>query len=111
MLMVALYHGSVGICLAALDHLAAGVAEDLKHPVFAALVGEGTDLHALEGNDALGAGLGSVLEVVETFVVEDKPTSLPALPAAALNKNLLVSMEYSVNFENCLMLSNSWQLH
>ena len=108
--MVVLYHGSVGICLAALDHLAARVAEDFKDPVFAAFVGEGTDLDTLKGNDALGAGLSSVLEVVETFVVENEPTSLPALPAAALNKNMLVSIEYSVNFENHLMIFNSWQL-
>ena len=84
MLVVALYDGTVGIGLAALHHLAARVGEDLEDPVLPVLVGQGTHLHPLEGNDPLRSVLCRVLEVVEAAVVQNEPTSLPVLPVTAL---------------------------
>ena len=74
----------MGISLAPFHHLAAGIAEDLKDPVLPVLVGQGSHLHPLEGDDALGRVLGGVLEVVQATVVQDEPASLPVLPVAAL---------------------------
>ena len=89
LLVVALHHGPVGVSFAPLDHLASRVAEYLKHPVLAILVWQRSHLDALQGDDALGAVLSSVLEVVEATVVQDEPATLPALPAAALRRQRL----------------------
>ena len=80
----------MGISLASFHHLAAGIAEDLKDPVLPVLVGQGSHLHPLEGDDALGGVLGGVLEVVEATVVEDKPASLPILPVSALQGSMFI---------------------
>ena len=86
MLVVALYDGTVGIGLAALHHLAARVGEDLEDPVLPVLVGQGTHLHPLEGDDPLRGVLCRVLEVVQAAVVQNEPTSLPVLPVTALQR-------------------------
>ena len=86
MLVVALYDGTVGIGLAALHHLAARVGEDLEDPVLPVLVGQGTHLHPLEGDDSLWGVLCRVLEVVQAAVVQNEPTSLPVLPVTALQR-------------------------
>lgn len=84
--MVALHHGPIGISLTSLHSFTSRVAEDLKHPILAIPVRQGAHFDALQGDDALGAGLCCVLEVVETPVVEDKPASLPILPATSLHR-------------------------
>ena len=86
MLVVALYDGTVGIGLAALHHLAARVGEDLEDPVLPVLVGQGTHLDPLEGDDPLRSVLCRVLEVVQAAVVQNEPTSLPVLPVTALQR-------------------------
>ena len=86
MLVVALYDGTVGIGLAAFHHLAARVGEDLEDPVLPVLVGQGTHLHPLEGDDSLRSVLSRVLEVVQAAVVQNEPTSLPVLPVTALQR-------------------------
>ena len=86
MLVVALYDGTVGIGLAALHHLAARVGEDLEDPILPVLVGQGTHLHPLEGDDPLRGVLCRVLEVVQAAVVQNEPTSLPVLPVTALQR-------------------------
>ena len=86
MLVVALYDGTVGISLAAFHHLAARVGEDLEDPVLPVLVGQGTHLDPLEGDDPLRSVLCRVLEVVQAAVVQNEPTSLPVLPVTALQR-------------------------
>ena len=86
MLVVALYDGAVGIGLAAFHHLAARVGEDLEDPVLPVLVGQGTHLDPLEGDDSLRSVLCRVLEVVQAAVVQNEPTSLPVLPVTALQR-------------------------
>ena len=86
MLVVALYDGTVGIGLTALHHLAARVREDLEDPVLPVLVGQGTHLDPLEGDDSLRGVLCRVLEVVQAAVVQNEPTSLPILPVTALQR-------------------------
>ena len=82
-MVVSLHHGAGTVRLAAL-HNVPRVGEDLQDPLLAVLGVQGADAHVLQRDDALGRSLGRVLEVVETPVVEDKPPSLPALPASSL---------------------------
>ena len=84
--MVALDDGAVVVGLAALDNVSV-VVEYLEGPLLAVLVVQGPHGHVLQGNDPLGSRLGSVLEGVETPVVEDKPPSLPAFPTSALKRS------------------------
>ena len=85
-MMISLHHCSGAVGLAALDNVPV-IVEDLKSPFFAVLVVQGPHGHVLQGDDPLGGGLGRVLEVVQTPIVENKPPSLPALPTSALERS------------------------
>ena len=86
MFVVSLNNGTMGISLASFHHLTSRIAEDLKHPVLAVLVGQRAHLHPLEGDDSLRGVLCRVLEVVQAAVVQNEPTSLPVLPVTALQR-------------------------
>ena len=82
-MMISLNHSSWTIGLATLDNLS-GLIVDLKHPMFAVLVVQGSNRNVHQGNDALRSSLSRVLEIVKTTIVQHKPPTLPALPASAL---------------------------
>ena len=81
--VIALDYRSVAVCLATLDDLG-HVAVDLKDKLFSVPVVDAPHTNILQGNDAFGHVLRGVLEVVQTAVVEDKPTPLPTFPTSAL---------------------------
>ena len=85
-MMISLHHCPGAVSLAALDNVPI-IVEYLEGPLLAVLVVQGPHGHVLQGNDPLGSRLGSVLEVVETPVVENKPPSLPAFPTSALKRS------------------------
>lgn len=82
-MMISLDNSSWTIRLAALDNLS-WLVEDLKDPMFAVLVIQGSHRNVFQGNDALRSCLRRVLKVVKTTIVQDKPPTLPALPTSAL---------------------------
>jgi len=81
--MIALYHGTIAVGLAPFDDFR-HITVDLEHELLPVAVLHAADSHVLQGDDALRHILGGVLEVIQTTVVEDKPTPLPTFPASSL---------------------------
>ena len=89
MMMISLDHCPGTVSLASF-HDITGLIIDLKSPLAAVLIVKWADCNVLQRNDSFRGGLGRVLEVVETPVRENKPTSLPALPTSALKWSTLL---------------------
>ena len=86
--MIALYHGSIAVGLAPFDDFR-HITVNLKHKLFSIPVLYTSHSHIFQGDDTLRHILCSVLEVIQTTVVEDKPTPLPTFPASSLKRKFI----------------------
>ena len=98
--MIALYHGTIAVGLTPFDDLR-HVTVDLEHELLPVAVLHAAHSHVLQGDYALRHVLGGVLEVIQTTVVEDKPTPLPTFPASSLKRKFV---ETFVAFSRSLVL-------
>jgi len=81
--MISLNDCPIAVGLAPFDDFR-HITVDLKHKLFPIAILHTTDSHILQGDDTLRHILRSVLEVIQTTVVEDKPAPFPTFPASAL---------------------------
>ena len=89
--MIALYHGTIAVGLTPFDDLR-HVTVDLEHELLPVAVLHAAHSHVLQGDYALRHVLGGVLEVIQTTVVEDKPTPLPTFPASSLKRKFVETL-------------------
>ena len=99
--MIALYHGSIAVGLAPFDDFR-HITVNLKHKLFSIPVLYTSHSHIFQGDDTLRHILCSVLEVIQTTVVEDKPTPLPTFPAPSLNNGKKLNMSEMMNAQRCM---------
>ena len=81
--MVTLDYGPIPVSLAAFDNFWK-LRVDLKHKLFTITVIHRSDPDVFKRNDAFWDIFCRVLEVVQTSIVENKPTPLPGFPASSL---------------------------
>ena len=81
--MIPLHNSPTTVSLAAFDDLRL-FRVDLEHKLFTIAIIHGSHADIFQRYDSFWNILRCVLEVVQTTIVENKPTSLPSLPASAL---------------------------
>ena len=86
--MISLNDCPIAVGLAPFDDFR-HITVDLKHKLFPIAILHTTDSHILQGDDTLRHILRSVLEVIQTTVVEDKPAPFPTFPASSLHRKFV----------------------
>ena len=86
--MVSLDHRPIPVSFTSFDDFR-HFRVDLKHKLLSVTILYGAHANVLQGDDALGYVLGRVLEIIKAPVIEDKPATLPAFPASALEWKML----------------------
>ena len=81
--MIPLHNSPTTVSLAAFDDLRL-FRVDLEHKLFTITIIHGSHADIFQRYDSFWNILRCVLEVIQTTIVENKPTSLPSLPASAL---------------------------
>lgn len=86
--MVTLHHCPVPVSLATFDDFRQ-FRVNFKYKLFAITTLDRSNTDIFKRNDALWDIFCCMLEVVQTSIIENKPTPFPALPASSLQKKKL----------------------
>ena len=91
--MIALDNCSIAVSFATFDDFRL-FRIDLKHKLFAVSIIHRSHSNIFQRNDSFRDILRRVLEVVQTTIVKDEPTTLPSLPTSSLQQKLMSDKEH-----------------